>query len=562
MKTTWRYKDLIDLEYFFHTDEPAGGETPANAAALRDREIYVRDIMPQAPDGEAIPGRSSTPLPRRWILREWLKRRREILKSTAPEIPLPGEAFDEIYRLLIVAAVVTGVMTGGGLAFSLLRYAGTSPVNVSVYLSMLVGTQLLLIAFLAACFLVRLLFRRKPPFSLLYTLVSSLLVMLMLRISRAAERRMSGRGRSSLEAIFGLIRGKRLIYGSLFYWPFFALTQMFGISFNGGVLGATLLLVLGTDIAFGWQSSILFSADLVYRAVETIALPWSWFIPPGIAHPTLAQIEGSHMILKDGIYHLATQDLVSWWPFLCLTVVFYGLVPRLILYIAVLFFQSRALAGLDFSHSRADQLVQRMRTPLLDTGAAPPAERPEEAPPAEPSPETQTSERSRPAALQPDLLGRDRLSPDEMPIDEPSSEAGLVALIPDDIFEDCPQETLESLTCRVFGFRIREAVRMGEDDMTDQTLLARLSEAARENGQTGFFILKEAWQPPIREEIAFIRHLRKAAGGRARIQIGLIGKPASDTIFTRVEEKDWNIWHQKITSLGDPYLRLERLVTQ
>ena len=35
------------------------------------------------------------------------------------------------------------------------------------------------------------------------------------------------------------------------------------------------------------------------------------------------------MVLKEGIYHLTTPDLVSWWPFLLLAVCFYGFLPRI-----------------------------------------------------------------------------------------------------------------------------------------------------------------------------------------------------------------------------------------
>ena len=528
MKTTWRFKDLIDLEYFFHEDDEAGDDPARSAAARRDRDIYIRHILPRLAPG--------APLSRRQLIREWLTLRRASLTPGTPEAVLPGEVFGEIYRLTALAAVTAGVISGGGLALSLLRYAGSRPVNVSVYLSLLVGLQLLLITVLAAGAAVRVAVRRRPPRSLFHTLFSSLFVALMRRVKQRAARRISGGSRQGLEAIFGLIRGRRRIYGALFYWPFFALTQVFGISFNLGALGATLLRVLGTDIAFGWQSSIQFSPDAVFRAVEMIALPWSWFLPEGIAYPTPTQIEGSHMILKDGIYHLATRDLVSWWPFLCLAVLFYGLIPRILLLAAGFALKSRALDGLDFSHSRADRLVHRMETPLLDTEGAPQPQRPG-------APEDLSA--APPATERPDGVMPDRV---------------LVALVPDDIFEACPREALEALTSKVFGFRIRETLPVGGDDAADRALQARLAAAARENGRVDFFILKEAWQPPILEDLAFIQDLRQAVGGRVRIQVGLIGKPSPDTIFTRVAEKDWRIWHQKITSLGDPFLRLERLV--
>jgi hypothetical protein len=240
------------------------------------------------------------------------------------------------------------------------------------------------------------------------------------------------------------------------------------------------------------------------------------------------------MVLKDGIYHLATQDLVSWWPFLCLAVLFYGLIPRLLFFLAGILFKSRGLARLDFSYSLADRLVHRMETPLLGTEGEPASARPEAA--------------SAPPAVQP--------APPEGK-EPPPPDQGVVALIPDDIFEACPRGELEALTTQVFGSSIRETVRMGGGD---PALPARLAEAARENGRSDFFILKEAWQPPIREDLTFIRNLRQAVGDRSRIQMGLIGRPAPGTIFTRVATQDWQIWHEKITSLGDPYLRLERLV--
>jgi hypothetical protein len=528
MKPTWRYTDLIDLEYFFQTDDLGEDETARRAAALRDRDIYLRDIRPRI--------EASGTLSRRQMIRAWLERRRAALRSEDDGAPAtPGETFAEIYRLLVLAAVVFGIASGGGLAFSLLRYAGARPVNVSVYLSLLVGTQVLIIAVLAAGCLVRWLWRGRPPFPLLYGMLGALLASLVVRVRTGARRRISGRGRAGLGAVAGMIRGRRRTYGALFYWPLFVLAQIFGIAFNTGVLAATLLRVLGTDIAFGWQSSILFSADAVYQAVEAVALPWSWFVPPETAHPTLAQIVGSHMVLKDGIYHLATRDLVSWWPFLCLAVLFYGLIPRLLFLFAGILFKSRAMARLDFSHSRAEQLLQRMETPLLDTEGQPTAAGPQ----APPAPESVSP--APPAA-------EDAAGP---------SDKGMVALIPEDIYEACPRGELEALTSQVFGSRIQETLRMGE---ADQALLARLSDAAGGNGGSDVFILKEAWQPPIREDIAFIQRLRQTVGERSRIRMGLIGRPAPGNIFTPVAAQDWRIWHDKIASLGDPYLRLERLV--
>ncbi|HAO21528.1 MAG TPA: hypothetical protein DCQ37_14290, partial [Desulfobacteraceae bacterium] len=73
---------------------------------------------------------------------------------------LPGEAFDEIHQLLCYLLMIAGIAIGSGLAFSLLTYKGTEPLNVSLYLGAIVGTQLLLILFLLSALIIGM-FRRS-----------------------------------------------------------------------------------------------------------------------------------------------------------------------------------------------------------------------------------------------------------------------------------------------------------------------------------------------------------------------------------------------------------------
>ncbi|MEZ4566988.1 MAG: DUF2868 domain-containing protein [Desulfobacterales bacterium] len=98
--------------------------------------------------------------------------------------------------------------------------------------------------------------------------------------------------------------------------------------------------------------------------MEIISLPWSWAPSP---HPTLEQIAGSQMILKDGIFHLSTPNLVSWWPFLSFAVFFYGLLPRLMLLAAGILCQTIAATRVAFSTADGDRLLRRMRTPRVRT---------------------------------------------------------------------------------------------------------------------------------------------------------------------------------------------------
>jgi hypothetical protein len=532
MKEQWRIKDIIDLEYFFHCDEERGDETSQKALLQRDRTIYLKHIQPLINHGKL--------LFRRDVIKAWLTQRRHLEKrSWGSDAILPGDAFEEIHRVLVYIFLVFGGMTGAGMSSTFLAYTGTEPLNVSIYLGGLVLIQILLLLFLMAFSLVRLL---KPSIlrrSVVYSLVSNLLVRLALKVKKRSMNKLPGTQRDSIQVAMGLARGKKQIYGPLFYWPAFILLQIFGVGFNLGVLCATLVKVIGSDIAFGWQSTVQVSPQALYDIIRAIALPWSWFISPEIAHPTLAQIEGSRMVLKDGIYHLATQDLVSWWPFLCFTVLFYGLLPRAILLITGLMAQLRSLRVLDLCHSACDKLMHRLETPLVSSKGH--------------KADIGADEYFDTAATRP--------SESTVPGQKNSiSEKSLIALVPDEIFDECPDNELRAVIWKALKRQVRDKIRIDKDRETDGVVLEGLSQTDWGEVQPEVLILQEAWQPPIKEILSFIRDLRKTLGERFGIQLALIGKPGPDTIFTPVKEIDWNTWNQKINIMGDPYLRLKRLV--
>ena len=528
-KSIWLIKDLIDLEYFLQRDEGEEDESAQKSLLKRDRYIYLNKIMPLEK------GDASTP---RSVIRAWLEQRKKMEKPDTETMGvLPGEAFDEGYRLMGFGFLIVGLFSGAGLAFSFLNYRGTEPLNISSYLALFVLTQCLALLLLMGISVARRV--RRAPFrsSIIYTLISGLMTTLIMKIKHRTFNTLTGSKRGHIEAVMGMVRGKRRIYGTLFYWPVFILAQIFGIGFNLGVLGATLMKVLGSDVAFGWQSTVQFSAQTVFKLVQAIALPWSWLVPSDFAHPTFYHVEGSHMVLKDGIYDLATRDLVSWWPFLCFAVLTYGLLPRLILLFMGIMVQKRALLGINFSHRACQRLLNRMRTPLISTGGR------SLSPEALREDDIKAPEARRASELQDVLTGK-----------------GMIALIPDDIFEACTDDELESVISKTFGYPIQRRIRFGEDEEGDKRVLHELSSMKRGDAATNLLILQEGWQPPIRENLLFIRDLRMASGETSMIWVGLIGRPKQGTIFTEVKEEEWDVWHQKLKALGDPYLGLERLV--
>ena len=527
MKKRWLIKDLINLEYFLNDDEDN------DAAHHRDRNIYLEYITPILQKE-----RSASANSRRNIIRHWLDERKRIeFELSGADSVLPGDAFEEVRKLLLYILSVIGFFAGSGLAYSLLAYKGNDALNVSSYLSVLVLTQILLILILIGFFILR---RRRHFFkdiSIIYSLLSTFLVKLVLRLKKSAIKRLSADQRNHMQAAIGMARGKRVIYGTIFFWPIFILSQVFGIWFNSGVLTATLLRVLSSDLAFGWQSTIHFSSRAVYSIVKIASLPWSWFTPSLIAHPTLEQIEGSRIILKEGIYHLATNDLVSWWPFLCLAVIFYGLLPRIILMNVAFIAQNRALKKLDFTHGSCDKLMGRLQTPVLNTEGLPYEEKFQDV-------NIDFPQKSN---------ARSFLRGDTVP------KNSLIALVPDDIFEQCFEEELRPLIKNTFGFRLYKKIKIGIDLEEDKDVLDTLAVSKWEDGQPNVLILLEAWQPPIKETLHFIREIKKILGIKSKIVISLIGKPETNTIFTNVKENDWKVWDRNIKKFADPYMRMERI---
>jgi len=468
----WHIRDIIDLEYFFHKDAVSQSAEDQHYLNERDRNIFLDSVSPGIKEGK-------TPA-RQFIIQAWLNRRRE--EEAAGNAVLPGESFESLYSSFRIFFVLAGILLGGGAGLSFLNYTGTRPLNVFVYLSLFVFSQILLLLLLLLFSLYRVKKKSFLSSSPLYRIIGrSMLRIVLWARSRLAEK-LGADHRSRMESTLGIIRSKGSTYGFLFFLPIFILTQLFAIGFNLGLLVTTLFKVITADIAFGWQSTLQLSSIAVHSLVQKIALPWSWLASGDPAYPSLAQIEGSRIILKEGIYHLSTPDLVSWWPFLCFSVLFYGLLPRLLLFWGAVAAQNRLLGSLDFNQGVYEQLLLRMTTPLVstrgrrvdDSGAAHEADA--------------------------DYSGMDLTPPDDR-----STGKNLLVMIPDDIFDACSREGIKSAVQNRFGSVVTEIVRINKDYETDAGILANLKER-RQPEETDILLIQEAWQPPIVEYINFIKN--------------------------------------------------------
>jgi hypothetical protein len=524
LQSKWQVNDLLDLEYFLNqtSDEPSKSSVSDGLSA--DRNLYL-----------AYKKNHQPPFSRRNLIKCWLtEKQKKTKETTSVSNQLPGDGFTETFRLLRSLIIILSFISGTGLAWSVLSYSGETPINIFTCIWVLIIPQFILIAALAISAGFSLM-GFSHTFKGLYPLINNLIRLLGRWMKKAGDNSLTADQRIHLHAMSGFIGRQKTLYGSVFFWPVFILAQIFGVCFNLGLLGATMLKLAITDLAFGWQSTLFPDPAIVYRMVDIFAWPWSWI---STAHPSLAQIEGSRMILKDGMMHLATPDLVSWWPFLCFSILCYGLFPRLLLLITGMRQQRRALSRISFSTSACDRLIQRMTAPQVRSAAR----------------AYTSANTNAPVSVQTDLA--------TIPVEikpEITADPAMV-FVPEEIDGQCNNDDLNERIAHILGLKVISRIRIEMDPLTDMDLLeASLSRNSISLKGLRIVILMEAWQPPIRETISWLNSLRNSLEKETGIIIALIGKPVNQMIFTSPDNTDRVIWEKTVNSMGDPFMRVENL---
>ncbi|MFO8113644.1 MAG: DUF2868 domain-containing protein [Desulfosalsimonadaceae bacterium] len=525
MTDNWKIRDLIDLEYFLGQEYAGTEDGEASRGADFDRNVYL-SYTEDMPAGDSISQR-------RRLLRFWLEQRRAQERACHADGPLlPGNVFSDTMRIVKLLIGAAACIFGAGLAWSLLSYTGREAVNVFTCIWVLVVPQVLLLLFLLGSVALG---KMGIIESLkgFYPVFGAVIYALMQKIARFAKKRMNADTANRISGAYALMEKTRRLYAPVFFWPVFLTGQIAGILFNTGILGALLVKIAITDLAFGWQTTLQLAPETVLRLVEIAALPWSWLFDPPVSHPTLAQIAGSQMILKEGIFHLATGDLVAWWPFILLCVSVYGLLPRLLIAGAGAVMKRRALSSLTFTHAACDRLVMRMQSPRLTT----------------------SSEPYRPKGAE-EKVARTLAGGMDTATHPPDTPPAVV-LVPEEIINPSARGGLDKALIDSIGIRPAALIFSKMDPRADSDALRQtLSEKQNENTILRIVIVQEAWQPPIKETMSWINSLRTAAGGTAGMIIALTGKPLQENFFTPPSAPDQNIWEQAVHRLKDPYVRI------
>jgi len=135
----WRVGDLIDLEYFLRTttEEKPGIDTAADAAGAEERRIYLAFSQSHTP-----------PFSRRELLKFWLGEKRQKERPGPGHGRTPGAMFHEALSLTRLVIIITALLSGMTLAWSVLSYRGAEPINIFTCLWVFILPQVLMLIFL------------------------------------------------------------------------------------------------------------------------------------------------------------------------------------------------------------------------------------------------------------------------------------------------------------------------------------------------------------------------------------------------------------------------------
>ena len=531
MPSNLTIEDLVDLEYFNDLDQHHSIEDISDSDELheRDREIYLSSIQPILPESQKKCKQN------RFILSMWLSKRREMYTNDKRLNPiLPGDIFRNVYTGVLITLIIICFLSGSGASLSYLVYYGKKPVNVTFYLSVFVIFQFLLFFISSIYLFIRIFSKNIKGLTISQNVLYIIIVRLLTKAVKTAANQFSKNQRDIIDSKIALLKQKKMIFRSIVNWPVFNLAQTGSLFFNCGVLLATLFRVFTSDLAFGWQTTFQLGETTIYRFIASISIPWSWLIPSPLAHPTLDQVRGTHIILKEGISHMKTSDLTSWWPFLCFAVLFYGVLPRIFLLLTGIAKQHYELKNLDFNSNTFKKILLRMQTPLVNSKN---------------ESETDTSEYSYGSSAS---LSNSAsfLSGSKLQYQKESC-----ILIPEDIVSLINQKELNGLLFTKYGFHIENTITINFDnDMDKQTL-----DEIKTGNMKLLFIIQEAWQPPIQEKILFLKDLLGIENVE-NVILSFIGKPEKNSFFTSPEKNDILVWSKAIHNFDDPRIKSEILI--
>jgi hypothetical protein len=482
-------QELIDLHSALKSDRT----TPREERKQRDRKI-----------GQAMQshkGRSDRQI------RGWLG------QVSINGLNRQGHQGSQFYRLMCVALVIAGLITGWILAQAVLYYTGDRPINIINALALLVLPQIILLS-------LWLLASMPWKLPLFESMQSTLGFLNPGRLARHFTSFSSEQHRQSLAVLWD--RENMIALKPASHWLFSFWSQVFALSFNSGMLIAAFYMISFSDLAFVWSSTLNLDSAAFHQLLGTLSWPWSELFPAAV--PSIELVEVSRYYrLEGGSNSVAAPDLAvhlgQWWPFLLASIACYGFVPRLLTLTISWFRLHHHLRHALPLLPGAPELLARMNSPLIST-----------------------------AALQPEAaaLFDSAAAPDVPETTDYDLKCVVIGWsgaggLPAELAIQLQTKGIETLAFLPAG-----GVRsMDQDNATITTLHI--------NEPDGVALIVKSWEPPLLELLDFIASIRAQSDHQLPIILLLWGGDSP------VSAQQRDTWQVSLRPLKDPNLHVETL---
>ncbi len=495
----WSVAELLNYDYFQYLDKSIS----ALVTTSRDRKIYLAA-------GE-IP---KSHWARRKLARIWLN----AMRKEMPDTSLPGTTFLTVNRIINWSIAGLGIILGVLYGFGVLKYTGTEAINLLIAFVLLV----LLPLFFTLITLVMIILRKyasnhnqkreNPIIQMLYQKVTKHFI--------SSEQKRRG-----AEAFFNHISIRLKKYGSTPAWIITVRLQLFAVMIQFGSLLAVLFSGGFHDLAFAWQTTTNITPETIHNLVTLISAPWHNWASNGV--PTLENVAGSRVILKEGISKLNSDNLSAWWQFICYSMLFYSVIPRITLLLASWAMEKISLLRIDFRDTESSALFRRMTSPIIN----------------------QDNEN-----FIPDPPLRGETENENHIAEEYHPDATFNVLIPDDINPITDNEIRTAVKTNLHG-KCNQLLTIMIDEEQD------ISEWKKLIAKESILLMQEGWQPCTMEYLDYIKSLRKAIGNTQLIVVGLTGSISHETKKPKELDNDtFNDWRYQLSTLRDPALESRKMI--
>lgn len=251
------------------------------------------------------------------------------------------ESFSEAHskeRLFFALNIFLAFVLGSLMASAVLTYSGEQPINIfacllAFFVLPLIGSALSLIGFLPSWIPLSGLFKSLSP-----------------------SRALLGRFRAFKASVPSFDLKK----------AFLVYVNQFGVFFFAGAICSFLVLLTVSDLAFGWSSTIVKEPERVVKIVQTISAPWEGFLPSAVPSEELVQETRFFRLNRAELTGVQAETFSAWWPFLLVSLIVYGLVPRLAMLVLASILSKRELSRQHLALPRAKSLLWKLQDSSLE----------------------------------------------------------------------------------------------------------------------------------------------------------------------------------------------------